>query len=236
MKKLTTVCLIVLLGLFAALHSQTTLDSNQVRLKSGNTTTFATAASDLHTAAAAATACADGSGNVTTIGCSAGGGGGGASKIPFDSCMPDGTLNPGNAYWRAVTYVAAAGVTSADIGSWEYAVNAAGTVICKLEIPSNASGTMHVFLDVSALDSVAAHTAAFKVCYSVSSSQNINNLTYTCTATQNYTSTATAYANTRLDFTIASATVGEYLVANIVQNSGGTNTNPIRMVAKVKVF
>ncbi len=162
--------------------------------------------------------------------------GGGASKIPFDSCSPDGTINGGNSYWRAITYTASAGVASADIGTWEYVVNGTGTVICKLEIPSNASGTMHVFLDLATADTVAGHTATFKVCYSVSSSQNINNLSYTCTATQNYTSTATAYANTRLDFTVASATVGEYLVANIIQNSGGTNTNPVRMVAKAKVF
>lgn len=233
----------VILGLFAALHSQTTLDSNQVRLKSGNTTTFATAASDLHGAAAAATACADGSGNVTTVGCSAGGGTGGASKIPFDSCTADQTIHPGNAYWRSVSYTASAGIASVDMGSWEYSIldvanpanHAIGIVVCKLEIPSNASGTLHVFLDLASNDTTAGHTATYQVCYGFSSSQNVNNRSYTCTASQTYTSTATAYANTRLDFTTASGTIGEYFIANIVGTSV-TNGAAVRMVAKVKVF
>lgn len=166
----------------------------------------------------------------------AGGGGGGASKIPFDSCDADQTINKGDSYWRTVTYAASAGVASADIASWGYAPGLTGTVICKLEIPSNASGTIHVFLDLASADATAGHTAAFKVCYAVSSSRQINNLSYTCTATQNYTSTATAFVNTRLDFTTASATVGEYFIANIIQNSGGTNTAEIGMTAKAKVF
>ncbi len=167
-------------------------------------------------------------------------GGGGASKIPFDSCGPSQAYNLGNAYWRSITYTTATNIsnsqTGIDIGQWEYAVNTDGDVNCKLEIPSNASGTMQVLLDLAAADGTAGHTAAFKVCYAVSSSQDLQGLTYTCTATQNYVSTASAYVNTRLTFNVATATVGEYLLVDIHQNSGGTNVNPVRMTAKVKVF
>lgn len=162
-------------------------------------------------------------------------GGGGPSKVPFDSCNADQTINRGNSYWRTITYTAS-GVTSADIATWEDSVGVAATIICKSEVPSNASGTTHVFLDLASNDATAGHTAAFKVAYGCSTSQNINGITYTTTATQNYTSTTTAYANTRLDFTTTSCTIGEYFVANIIQNSGGTNTQPIRVVAKVKWF
>lgn len=209
-----------------------------VGTRSGNTTEVAT-----FSGATTTNNCVkqDASGNLVDSGAPCGtSSGGGANKVPFDSCTAAQAYNQGNSYWRAVDYATGTSVSNSqsgiDLGGWEYATNTDGDVNCKVEIPSNASGTMVVYLDLASADTTNAHTAAFKICYAVSSSQNINNLTYTCTSTQNYSSTTTAYSNTRLSFNTATATVGEYLIANIHQNSGGTNTQPVRMTAKVKVF
>jgi hypothetical protein len=176
--------------------------------------------------------CTDSAGGATTVGCS---NGGGANTVPFESCTADQSTNKGNTYWRGTNYTAT-GISNDDIGAWGYKAGLVGSVVCKSLVPSNASGTTHVILDLAANDSTAGHTAAFKIAYACSSSQNINNLTYTVTSTQNYVSTTTIYANTRLDFTTTSCTIGEYFIAAIFQDISGTNTSEIEMTSHVKWF
>jgi len=161
-------------------------------------------------------------------GAACGGGGGGTLThyINFDQCSAGETTNPGKAFWTVLA------LTAWDAGHWEFTKNTNADIFCSVRIPNTVAETpdAHVVIDLAANDATAGHTAAFKTCDNITTTLNLQVGALTCEATQNYTSTATAYANTELTFDINAAVVAnQILVVNINQATGGANTANVIM-------
>lgn len=158
--------------------------------------------------------------------------GGGANKISFDQCTAGQATNPGNAFWTVQNF------SNWDSGHWEFVLNSVADVFCSVRIPSNSSGQPHIIIDLSANDNTSGHTATFNTADSCTTLLNPNVVPLSTAASQTYTSTTTAYANTELNFLVQSTcAVDQILVVQIHQASGGTNTANIMMQPpKLKVF
>lgn len=158
--------------------------------------------------------------------------GGGANKIPFDQCTAGQTTNAGNSFWTVFAF------TNWDAGHWEFVLNTAADVFCSVRVPSNQTGTMQIILDLSSADTVNGHTATFNTADACTVSLNPQVGALTAAATQNYSSTTTAYSNTELTFNVQSTcAIDQILVVQIHQATGGTNTsNIIMQPPKLKVM
>ena len=110
-------------------------------------------------------------------------------------------------------------------------------IFCSVRIPSNLSGTPHVLLDFFSASASVGQTIVLDTCDATTASRNLNVGSLTCAATQNYVSTATAYANVELNFTVQStAVIDQYLVLQIHQASGGAAIQLMMEPPKLKVF
>jgi hypothetical protein len=159
-------------------------------------------------------------------------GSGGANKTAFDQCSPGESSNAGNSFWSVV------GFTNWDAGHWEFVLNTNADIYCSIRVPSNLTATpAQIIIDLASADNVAGHTATFETCDALTTTRNPQVGSLTCAATQNYSSTTTAYAVTELAFNVQSSpTVDQILVVQIHQASGGANSANIFMYPpKLKV-
>lgn len=146
-----------------------------------------------------ATHCLIGTG--TFASCPGSGGGGAPSVLRLEGCSPD---TSGNVFWTAVP------LTNWRFQHWEWNFSAGfgGTdviVYCYVKIPHTLpTGTAKLVLDFAANDGVAGHTMTFKTCDNIISTGTINVGSLTCAATQNFTTTVTAYQIDSLVFTVQS--------------------------------
>ena len=159
-------------------------------------------------------------------------GGGGANKVQFDQCTAGQTANAGNSFWTVFAF------TNWDAGHWEFVLNTNADVWCSVRVPSNKSGTMQIIVDLSSADTTSGHTATFNTADVCTSSLNPQVGALTAAATQNYSSTTTAFSNTELTFNVQSTcAIDQILVVKIHQASGGANTSNIFMQPpKLKVM
>lgn len=158
--------------------------------------------------------------------------GGGANKIQFDQCTAGQTTNAGNSFWTVFAF------TNWDAGHWEFVLNTNADLWCSVRVPSNQTGTMQIIIDLSSADTTSGHTATFNTADACTSSLNPQVGALTAAATQNYSSTTTAYSNTELTFNVQSTcAIDQILVVQIHQASGGANTSNIFMQPpKLKVM
>lgn len=185
------------------------------------------------------TLCTDANGGATTSGCP---NGGGSNKVSFDQWTPAQTGgNAGNSFWTVQPY------TNWDSGHWEWTcgsgcphagADSSGDLYGSIRVPSNISGTLQIVIDLSSADTTNGHTETYQTCDAVTTSRQLQVGVFTCAATQNYSSTTTAFSNTELTFNVQStAIVDEYLLVKIHHSASGTATSNVLMQPpKLKVF
>ena len=108
---------------------------------------------------------------------------------------------------------------------WRFGAGLAGTVYCAVYVPHAIAGTPagKIVLDIRSADSTASHTANFLTGDFIFTSSGTWDGSFSTAANQTFTTTATAWANTRLTYTVQSTLAADGLMRiEVVSSTTGT--------------
>jgi hypothetical protein len=157
----------------------------------------------------------DANGNTVDSGAPCGAGSLAGVPIPLENCAGDSS---GGVFWTRQPLTVTGGSGTFVDGHWEWSNTVSAPappffLNCKLQLPHTLPGSSaNLILTFAINDSTATRTATYETCDAIVNTGAINGSAFTCTATQNVVTTATAYQRISKTFAVNSTLVADNML------------------------